>query len=252
MKKCALITGAAKNTGPAVAELFARNGVEVFITSRRGEDAKQTAQELRNKTGKNIVGLEFDQGRTESIIPLFDEIEARGYVVTQLVMNAAAQGLNCDSLTVSQEDWESVIHTNVVGGFLCAREAAIRMRKQEVDGSILFIGSNTAYHAIRNRSSYITSKGAIASLVKSLALDWGQYGIRVNCLMPGPIHTDRWDCLDAETVAFRRNRAPLKKEATAQDIANAVWFLSSDQSANTTGSELLIDGGMHIQLHPSM
>ena len=252
MKKCALITGAVRNTGPVIAELFARNNIDVFITSRNGEEAKQKAQDLSSKTGKTIIGLEFDQGRTESIVPLFDQIESREYIVTQLVMNAAAQGLNCNSLTVAPAEWESVIHTNVVGGFLCAREAAIRMQKQKQEGSILFIGSNTAYHAIRNRSSYIASKGAIASLVKSLALDWGQYGIRVNCLMPGPIHTDRWDSLDPETVAFRRNRAPLKKEATAQDIANAVWFLSSDQSANTTGSELIIDGGMHIQLHPSM
>lgn len=252
MKTCALVTGAARNTGPVIVEIFCKNGIATVLTSRHADEAQKAAAAIANKTGADVIGLGFDQGNTETIVPLFDQLEQKGYLVTMLVLNAAAQGLDCDPLTVSEQDWESVIRTNVTGGFLCAREAAKRMIKYNAPGSILFIGSNTAYHATHNRCSYITSKGAIASMVRSLALHLGEYDIRVNCLMPGPIHTDRWDTLDAETVAFRRNRAPLKKEATAQDIANAVYFLSSDLSANTTGSELIIDGGMHIQLHPSM
>lgn len=252
MRECALITGAARNTGPVIAEMFARNGADVVLTSRSAEDAVRTAERIAEATGGSVTGLGFDQGAEESIVPLFDEIEKSGRVVTQLVMNAAAQGLACDPLTVSGEDWASVIRTNVVGGFLCAREAARRMIRFGLGGSILFIGSNTAYHAIRNRSSYIASKGAIASLVKALTVDFGPMGIRVNCLMPGPIHTDRWDALPPETVAYRRNRAPLKMEAQAQDIANAAWFLSGPLSANTTGAELIIDAGLHVQLHPDM
>ena len=252
MKTCALITGAAKNTGPEIVRRFAENGVEVILTSRNGENARRMAAELTAATGTKVTGIAFDQGKTDTIVPLFDRLEEMGLVVTKLVMNAAAQGLACDPLTVTEADWADVIHTNVVGGFLCAREAARRMIAHKMGGSILFIGSNTAYHAIRNRSSYIASKGAIASMVKALTLDFGPHGIRVNCLMPGPIHTDRWDELTEEQVAYRRSRAPLKMEAQASDIANAAWFLSSDLSANTTGAELIIDAGMHVQLHPSM
>ena len=252
MKECVLITGAAKNTGKVIAQLFAQKGYNVILTARKLEDAKVSANEIALKTKTTVIGMAFNQGQTESIVPLFKEIEKQGFVVSKLIMNAAAQGLDCDPLNVSEEDWSSVINTNVIGGFLCARESARQMLKHNIKGSILFIGSNTAYHAIRKRSSYIASKGAIASMVKALTLDFGEYGIRVNCLMPGPIHTDRWETLTEEQVAFRRNRAPLKKEAQAIDIANAVYFLSSEMSANTTGAELIIDGGMHVQLHPNM
>ncbi len=252
MKTCALVTGAAKNTGYAIAETFSRNGIVTVLTSRRKEEAEKAASEISGRTGNEIIPVEFDQGKTEEILPMFDSLENRGYLVTKLVMNAAAQGLSCNALEVGETEWASVIHTNVTGGFLCAREAARKMIKYGSDGSILFIASNTAYHVIHNRSSYIASKGAIISMSRALSLELGEYGIRVNCLLPGPIHTDRWDRLDEETIRFRRNRAPLKKEATAADIANAVYFMSGDLSANTTGSELIIDGGMHVQLYPGM
>ncbi len=252
MKECALITGAVKNTGPVIARVFCEHGMETVITSRNAGEAVTTAKKISVSTGVNVYGFGFDQGQTATIAPFFDALERQGLIITKLVMNAAAQGMNCDPLAVSEEEWEDVIHTNVVGGFLCAREATRRMIKYNMTGSILFIGSNTAYHAIKNRSSYIASKGAIASMVKALTLDFGPYGIRVNCLMPGPIHTDRWDALSPEIVAYRRNRAPLRKEAMAIDIANAAYFLSSEMSANTTGSELIIDGGLHVQLHPDM
>lgn len=252
MKECVLITGAAKNTGRVTAQLFAEKGLNVILTARNGENVQLAAKEIAMKTNATVIGIEFNQGETDTIVPLFEKIEEMGFVVSQLIMNAAAQGMDCDAFNVSEEEWSAVIHTNVVGGFLCARESARRMIKHNVKGSILFVGSNTAYHAIRNRSSYIASKGALASLVKALTLDFGGYGIRVNCLMPGPIHTDRWDALTEEQIAFRRNRAPLKKEAQTIDIANAIYYLSSELSANTTGAELIIDGGMHVQLHPSM
>ncbi len=252
MKECALVTGAAKNTGYAIVEKFAQSGIVTVLTSRKKEEAEKAASEISSRTGCEIIPVEFDQGKTNEIEPLFKSLEDRGYLVTKLVMNAAAQGLSCNALEIGEAEWASVINTNVIGGFLCAREAAKKMIQYKAQGSILFIASNTAYHVIHNRSSYIASKGAILSMSRALSLELGEYGIRVNCLLPGPIHTDRWDKLDEETVRFRRNRAPLKKEASAEDIANAAFFLSGELSANTTGSELIIDGGMHIQLYPGM
>jgi len=122
--------------------------------------------------------------------------------------------------------------------------------KEKGGGSIVFISSNTAYRAIPDRVAYTTSKSGILGLSRALALEWGKYGIRVNCVLPGMIKTERWysnfnDCRNAPS-----NFTPLGDIAEFEDIANAVWYFGGDQSRNTTGAELVVDGGNMIQLYP--
>jgi NAD(P)-dependent dehydrogenase (short-subunit alcohol dehydrogenase family) len=248
MKECVLITGAVKNTGFVIAETFAAKGHTVFITSRRTDEAEIQAAKISKRFNAEACGIGFDQGNLDSIIPLFNQIAEKGCICTMLILNAAAQGMNMDPLTVDGDEWAEVIKTNIIGGFLCAREAARRIKTANTKGSILFIASNTARRAIPARSAYVSSKGGIISLCKALAVDLGPYGIRVNSLVPGMIHTERWDTLDAETVQARRKRAPLRMEATFQNIADAAYFLSTPLSANTTGAELVVDGGCDAQL----
>ena len=122
--------------------------------------------------------------------------------------------------------------------------------KQESRGTVVFLSSNTAMRAIRNRTAYCASKGAINSMVRSLALDLAPLGIRVNCCAPGYIYTERWDTLDPAKAARRRLNCPLRKEASGMDIANVVAFLASDESANMTGEIVTCDAGCSCQHMP--
>ncbi|MBR0056464.1 MAG: SDR family oxidoreductase, partial [Kiritimatiellae bacterium] len=144
-----------------------------------------------------------------------------------------------------------VLRTNVVGGFQVTQMACNRFfMKQETRGVVVFLSSNTARRAIRNRTSYCASKGAINSLVRSLALDLGPLGIRVNCCAPGYINTERWDTLDPAVAARRRRNCPLGREASGADIAGVVAFLASGDSANMTGEIITVDAGCSCQHMP--
>ena len=115
---------------------------------------------------------------------------------------------------------------------------------------VVFLSSNTAQRAIRNRTAYCASKGAINSMVRSIALDLGPLGIRVNACAPGYIYTERWDSLAEEKKARRRLNCPLRKEASGRDIANVVTFLASPESGNMTGEIVTCDAGCSCQHMP--
>ena len=144
-----------------------------------------------------------------------------------------------------------VLGVNVRGGFQVTQQAVNRFfLKQRERGVAVFLTSNTAMRAIRNRTAYCASKGAINSLVRSLALDLGPRGIRVNACAPGYIYTERWDALPEETKKRRRLNCPLRREASAMDIARVVAFLASEDSANMTGEIVTCDAGCSCQHMP--
>ena len=242
--KSVLITGAAKNTGLGIAKKFAQKGWAVFITSRSAENAEQAAELIRNEYQVPCFGIGYDIGDVKAAESLPGFVKKKGYVLDSLILNAASQGLDTDPLTIDIDDWASVITANVVGNFNCARCFARTMAEADNKGTIVFLGSITYRDCNVLRSSYNTSKGAILSMTKSLAVDLGKYGIRVNCLMPGPIHTERYDALDGETRRRRNELCPIGRVSTADDIAGAAYFLASEDSGNATGTGLIIDGGM--------
>lgn len=242
--KSVLITGAAKNTGFGMAKKFAANGWTVFITSRNGKEAEQAAKSVSAEFGTPCYGIEYDIGDVAAAEQLPRLVAEKNCVLDSVILNAASQGLNTDPLTVDIADWASVIRANVVGNFNCARCLARTMVQHKKPGTIVFLGSITYRDCNELRSSYNTSKGAILSMTKSLAIDLGKYGIRVNCLMPGPIHTKRYDVLDEETRQFRNRACPIGRVSTAEDIAKAAYFLASSESGNATGTGLIIDGGI--------
>ncbi len=243
--KSILITGATRNTGFVMAKKFASEGWAVFITSRDQEAAERAAKEIREEFGTPCFGYQYDPVDIHSVDALLTKVKAEGYVLDSVVMNAAAQGLNTDPLTVDIDDWASVIMANVVGGFNLARSVAREMVANGKQGTLVFIGSICYQNCNVLRSSYNASKGGILSTTKSLAMDLGQYGIRVNCLMPGPIYTERYDVLTEEVRQFRNAQVPIGRVSTAEDIAGGVWFLATELSGNMTGSGVIMDGGVH-------
>ena len=149
-----------------------------------------------------------------------------------------------DPLKVEAEAWINTLNTNVVGYFLPAREAARQMVRCGKQGTVIFIGSINYKDALPDRSAYVASKGAIRSMTKALAIDFAKYGIRVNCIAPGPIWTNRYEEMDPAEAEQRRKLVPLQTISTPENIGNIAYFLATETSQNMTGSVVVVDGGM--------
>lgn len=255
MNKAVFITGAQTGTGYGIAELFAKNGWNVFITSRRGEEAENSAKKLAEDYRVFAKGYECNIGNEQQVIDIFNDIDSLSYFVETVVLNAANMGFDPkdpaagqDFWTVPLADFQRVFETNLVWNFSIVRQAAIRMREQH-KGAVVFVSSNTAYRAIPNRAAYSASKGGINALTKALAVDLGPFGIRVNVVLPGTIKTARWVEMGNKQIV-NGTLTPIGDISDFEDVANAVWYLGTDMSKNVTGTELTVDGGMSIQLYP--
>ncbi len=250
MNPSVLVTGAASGTGYAIARRFAQEGYDVILTSRDSARAREAALQLsRSQPHGRIFGYGLPAPDEDPVIELFERLRGDGILLDAVVLNAANLGIGMDALTVSMEEFMAVFQTNIGWNFAIARQAALMM-KEKGGGAIVFITSNTAYRAIPDRCAYGASKSGILGLSRALAVDWGKYGIRCNCVLPGMIKTVRWqnnvnDCRNAPS-----NYTPLGDIAEFDDIANAAWYLGSRESRNTTGAELTVDGGNTVQLYP--
>ena len=255
MNKAVFITGAQYGTGYGIAEVFAKNGYDVFITSRRGEEAVKAAEKLSADYGIFSKGYECNIRNEQQIIDIFNDIDKTDRFVETVVLNAANMGFNPkdpaagqDFWTVTPEDFGEVFETNLVWNFMIIRQAAIRM-KEHHKGSIVFISSNTAYKAIPNRLAYSSSKGGINSMSKALAVDLCKYGIRSNVVLPGTIKTERWVQMGSKQIV-NGTLTPIGDISDFEDVGNAANFLGSDMAKNITGAEIILDGGMSCQLYP--
>lgn len=245
MNKTVLITGAVRNAGLGMARKFLSEGWNVVITSRSETDAQAKAKELTEEFGTKCYGFGFSPLHAKEEAPaLFENLKNEGIVLTSIICNAADLGRWMDPLTVDAQAWANVLNTNVVGYFLPAREAARQMVANNIQGTIIFVGSINYKDALPERSAYVASKGAIRSMTKALAIDFAKYGIRVNCIAPGPIWTNRYDEMDPEEAEQRRKLVPLQTISTAENIGNIAYFLAGEQSQNMTGSVVVVDGGM--------
>ena len=249
MKKSVLVTGATNGTGFAIARRFAEEGYDVFIGSRTQERAQEAAAKITAEFGVFAKGYGMIVADESNVNEIFADIADQGYSLRCIVLNAANLGIRQEAMTVDIEEFNWVFQTNIIWNFMLARKAAQQM-KENGGGSIVFINSNTAYRAIPDRVAYSASKSGVLGMSRALALDWGKYNIRVNCVLPGMIKTERWetnynDCRNAPS-----NYTPIGDIADFEDIANAAYFLGSEQAKNVTGAELVVDGGNMIQLYP--
>ena len=255
MKRFALITGACINTGVAIVEKFLEEGFGVIFTGRSEVTVLEAEKLYKEKFSdgyvKGYVINSLDENGNvdeEAVKQLFKTLDNEDIFIEALVLNAADQGLGIKIFENPLSDFVRVINTNMVWNYLLSEEAARRM-KEVGGGSITFINSNTAYRAIPDRIAYSASKGGQLGLMRALALDLGKYNIRVNAVLPGMIKTDRWE----KNPDFYKNVpsrfTPLGEVAVGKDVADAVWYFAANAN-NTTGAELVVDGGNTIQLYP--
>jgi len=255
MKKTVLVTGACINTGVAIVEKFASEGWNVVFTGRNIEKVAFAEENYTKKyPNVSILGYAIDallDAKTvdePALDRLFAWADKNEISFDCVVLNAADQGLGIKIFENPLTDFMRVVNTNVSWNYAIIERAAFRM-KTKGGGSIVFINSNTAYRAIPDRIAYETSKSAQLGMMRGLAFDLGKYNIRVNAILPGMIKTDRWEKNPDFYKDVPSRFTPIGEVAVGADIADAVWYFAVS-ARNTTGAELVIDGGNMIQLYP--
>jgi 3-oxoacyl-[acyl-carrier protein] reductase len=231
--KLALVTGGSRGIGRAIALELGRAGAEVVVGYRTGrEEAESVAAEIGGRA------LEADVSDAESAKAL---VEAAGDVDV-LVNNA---GLTRDGLLVrmSDEDWRTVIDTNLSSVFYTCRAAARPMMRKRA-GSIVNVSSIVGVHGNGGQTNYAASKAGIIGFTKSLARELGSRNVRANVVAPGYVTTQLTDVLPPEATDAMLANTPLGRLGDPEDVAGAVRFLCSDAAAFVTGDVLLVDGGL--------
>lgn len=245
-----LVTGACANTGYGIARRFAEEGAIVWLHDLDPGLTASAANRVRTATGAQVFAAAADLADPVAVQQLFARIEREAGRLDVLVNNAAQQAVGHAFPATPLAVFEYTVRVNLTAAFLCAQHA-VRLMQAQRRGAIVQIGSNSVTRPIRKRAAYVASKGGAEALARALAVELGPLGIRVNTVVPGYIHTERWEHLDASVAARRRANLPLGHEASADDVADAVLFLASDQAARITGASLVIDGGCSCQLVPA-
>jgi short-subunit dehydrogenase len=248
--KVCIVTGGASGIGLATCEVFVREGAKVVIADRDLAAADKAVAALTQKGGQ-AMAVQCDVSNADSVASMVQAtVAAHGRL--DVIVNNAGYGIAGSLSETSDEDWEALMGVNVRGVFLCCKHAIKQMQKNG-GGTIVNVASVVAAVGIRNRAAYVASKGAVAAMTRSIALDYVASHIRCNAIAPGTIDTPYYTEIlakAADPVAIRKGleaRQPMGRLGTPEEIANGILFLASDESAFATGSILTIDGGMTAQ-----
>ena len=239
--KKALITGAGRGIGKAIADCFLAAGAEVWGLGTKEHEDLSTRIEAAN--GK-LHWISADLSKINEVDSVIKNAiqESDGFNI--LVNNA---GITKDNLSfrMSVEDWQKVIDVNLSAVFLISRTIAGEMVRKRA-GSIINMTSVVGLHGNGGQANYSASKAGLIGMTKSLALECAGRGVRVNAIAPGYISTDMTADLPDNVKNVMLERIPLKRMGAPQDIANAALFLASDNSSYITGQVITVDGGMFI------
>lgn len=236
--KIVLITGAGAGIGRALAIAYAQQGALPILVDKNEEGLEQTGL-LLEEAGFDSLSFTTDLSKPEEIIKLMQDIDT---VVGRLdiVINNAGFGIWKSPYEISIDEWDSVVNTNLRGTFVCSREAAKLMRKNNGGGSIVNISSTRAMMSEPNSESYAASKGGILSLTHAMAVSLGSDRITVNAICPGWIETGDYSKLRPEDHA----QHPSKRVGKPEDVARASLYLTDPQNDFITGTHITLDGGM--------
>ena len=236
----ALVTGASRGIGAAIAEELVRLGYFVFGTATSQAGAEKISDQLQSR-GRGLVVQVQDQTSVDSAFKEMLDVAAAPSVV---VNNA---GITRDNLMLrmSADEWQDVVDTNLSGAFRVTKSALRSMIKARW-GRVINVGSVVARLGNPGQANYVASKAGLEGFTRSLALAVGSRGITVNLLAPGFIETDMTAALNSDQTAAMLTRIPLGRMGEAKEVAAAVGFLSSDQAAYITGQTIHINGGMFL------
>jgi gluconate 5-dehydrogenase len=241
--RTALVTGASRGLGRHFALTLARAGADVAVTARDKKALAGVLDDIK-ATGRKALPVALEVTSQSSIRRMAGAIERAGWQIDILVNNAGCN-VRKRAVDVTWEDWNRVLDTNLRGAFFVAQAIAPRMIRRGY-GRIVNIGSLTCVFGYSGIGPYCASRGGMKQLTMSLADDWGQHGITVNCLAPGWFKTEQTAALysNKRWLAYLCDRLPLKRPGRVEELEGALLFLASDASSYVTGQTLLVDGGM--------
>lgn len=244
----AVVTGSSRGIGLGIALRLLREGMRVVITDRVAEEVEITAAALRS-LGATVLAVHADVGYTAEVDRLFEAtVQAFGRV--DLLVNNAADLRRGPFLDLDEEMLDAQLASNVRGPYLCSHRAAELMRGSGA-GNIIHISSVGGLRAHWQGLPYDLTKGAIDAMTRAMALDLAPYGIRVNCIGPGPIFACGGDPFQGSWAEAAKERVPLARLGVTLDIGAAVAFLASPDASYITGQVLYVDGGLTAQLTPA-
>ncbi len=241
--KVAIVTGTSRGLGQYMGRALARAGADLVITSRNAASLAPFQKEVE-ALGRRALPLALDVRDYESIQRMAEAAYAH-YGKIDILVNNAGCNVRKPAVDVTWDDWNLVLETNLRGPFFVAQAVAKKMIPRGY-GRIINIGSVTSVFGYAGITPYCASRGGVKQMTMSLADDWGQYGITVNCLAPGWFKTAQNAVLyeNQEWVNYLVDRIPMKRPGQPADLDGAVVFLASDEACYVTGQTLLVDGGI--------
>jgi len=240
--KVALVTGASKGIGRAIAQKFVEMGAQVAFTYLSSVEKGQALEQELSAGGGRAKGYRSDAADTAQAEQLVEDV-VKEFGKLDIVVNNA--GITRDGLLMrmNEEQWDAVINTNLKSVFNVTKAATKHMMRVK-SGSLINITSVVGIKGNAGQANYAASKAGIIGFTKSVALELGSRNIRCNAIAPGFIETEMTADLDQKVVDEWRKAIPLKRGGSPEDVANAAVFLASDQASYISGQVLQVDGGM--------
>lgn len=239
-----IVTGGASGIGREIALAAAAGGYSVVVADRNFGGAEAVERDIAGGGG-NGIAVEVDVADRDSVNRLFQRVDAT-YPIVDALVTAAAITFGARLLDLSLEQWQRTLDINLTGTFLCVQAAARRMVPHGA-GSIVTFASITALSGTATRTAYAASKGGVVAMTKTLAIELGQHGVRVNCLVPGNIETPMTSAqhtgVGAAIPKAYLARTPLGRYGRPSEVAGAALFLSGEEASYINGELLRVDGG---------
>jgi NAD(P)-dependent dehydrogenase (short-subunit alcohol dehydrogenase family) len=243
--KVALVTGAGRGIGRSIAEAYAEHGAHVVVVDIDGSCAKSVADSINASDMPEALALSMDVSNVLDVETGFKRVISYFGKLDILVNNAAILKAYL-IVDFPLEEWQELFRVNMEGTFLCSQAAARQMIRQGNGGVILNVASASARKADRKHAAYSSSKAAIISFTRILALELGEYQIRANALLPGATLTGMLQNVFDQVPGIREEliaKTTLKKLGDVRDQSNAAVFLASDMASHITGEYLIVSGG---------
>jgi NAD(P)-dependent dehydrogenase (short-subunit alcohol dehydrogenase family) len=241
--RVALVTGGGRGLGKTMGLALAEVGADVALASRSLDTCEKSAAEIAAATGRRVKAFQADVKKSDDVARLASEVAA-GLGPVDILVNNAGINIRGPIGELTEEEWDSVIDTNLKGTFLCSRAFGPGMADRGW-GRVINIGSNLSVVAIPGRTPYASAKAGVTGLTRVLALEWATSGVTVNAICPGPFGTDLNTPLlkdPAKYQEFVRN-VPMGRWGELDELAGIAVLLASDASSFITGSCFFVDGG---------
>jgi NAD(P)-dependent dehydrogenase (short-subunit alcohol dehydrogenase family) len=246
MKPSVLITGASYGVGEQAAYQFAKEGYQVAITATKLSNLDKTKEGLKN-LGVAAFCCELNLRSQESILQTLQKVTTE-FGGLDVLVNNAGENIRKLAVDVSREDWDSIMSTNLTGTFFMSQSFGKYLIEHKLPGSIIQVASVHGMVGAKERSTYGISKAAILHMTKMLAIEWAEHQIRVNAVAPGRLETDSPSRAmtgnNPEYMANMLKKIPLHRLATAQEVAQAIYYLASPAANAITGQTIVLDGGI--------